>query len=81
MLAIIEETDGKVATYNTQIQDLTTQLQQAQELAAKAADAIWQFQNADIHYTQEFISNEEVEFALAELGNDAGIYGAAKLVL
>jgi len=37
------------------------ELQQAQELAAKAADAIWQFQNADIHYSQEFISNEEVE--------------------
>ena len=28
-----------------------------------------------------FFANEEVEFALAELGNDAGIYGAAKLVL
>lgn len=28
-----------------------------------------------------FFANKEVEFALAELGNDAGIYGAAKLVL
>ena len=28
-----------------------------------------------------FFANKEVKFALAELGNDAGIYGAAKLVL
>lgn len=28
-----------------------------------------------------FFANKEVEFALAQLGNDAGIYGAAKLVL
>ncbi len=28
-----------------------------------------------------FFSNKEVKFALAELGNDAGIYGAAKLAL
>jgi len=28
-----------------------------------------------------FWTNKEVEFALAELGNDAGIYGAAKLAL
>lgn len=28
-----------------------------------------------------FFANKDVKFALAELGNDAGIYGAAKLVL
>ena len=28
-----------------------------------------------------FFANKNVKFALAELGNDAGIYGAAKLVL
>lgn len=28
-----------------------------------------------------FFANEEVKFALAQLGNDAGIYGGAKLVL
>ena len=28
-----------------------------------------------------FYANKEVKFALAQLGNDAGIYGAAKLVL
>ena len=28
-----------------------------------------------------FFANKEVKFALAELGNDAGIYGAAKMVL
>lgn len=28
-----------------------------------------------------FFANKEVKFALAQLGNDAGIYGAAKLVL
>lgn len=28
-----------------------------------------------------FFANKEVQFALAELGNDAGIYGAAKMVL
>ena len=34
------------------------------------------------YYLQKaFWTNKEVEFALAELGNDAGIYGAAKLAL
>ena len=28
-----------------------------------------------------FFANEETKFALAELGNDAGICGAAKLIL
>ena len=30
---------------------------------------------------KSFFANKDVKFALAELGNDAGIYGAAKLVL
>lgn len=39
------------------------------------------------HYIKEpymenaFFANKDVKFALAQLGNDAGIYGAAKLVL
>lgn len=34
------------------------------------------------HYkTYAFVSHKETEFALASLGNDAGIYGCAKLIL
>jgi glucokinase len=34
------------------------------------------------YYTEKaFWANKQAKFALAELGNDAGIYGAAKLAL
>ena len=32
-------------------------------------------------YEKAFFANQNTKFALAELGNDAGIYGAAKLII
>ena len=47
---------------------------------SKAGEILFDFIK-EPYMEKAFFANEEVKFALAELGNDAGIYGAAKLVL
>jgi glucokinase len=47
---------------------------------SKAGEILFDFIK-EPYMEKAFFANEEVEFALAELGNDAGIYGAAKLVM
>lgn len=47
---------------------------------SKAGEILFDFIK-EPYLEKAFFANEEVKFALAELGNDAGIYGAAKLVL
>ena len=47
---------------------------------SKAGEILFDFIK-EPYMDKAFFANEEVEFALAELGNDAGIYGAAKLVM
>ena len=47
---------------------------------SKAGEILFDFIK-EPYMDKAFFANEEVKFALAELGNDAGIYGAAKLVL
>jgi len=47
---------------------------------SKAGDILFQF--IEPHFQDwAFFANKNMKFALAELGNDAGIYGAAKLLL
>lgn len=47
---------------------------------SKAGEILFDFIK-EPYLEKAFFANKEVKFALAELGNDAGIYGAAKLVL
>ena len=47
---------------------------------SKAGEILFDFIRQP-YMDKAFFANEEVKFALAQLGNDAGIYGAAKLVL
>ena len=47
---------------------------------SKAGEILFDFIKGP-YMDKAFFANEEVEFALAQLGNDAGIYGGAKLVL
>ena len=47
---------------------------------SKAGEILFDFIKQP-YMDKAFFANEEVQFALAELGNDAGIYGAAKMVL
>ena len=47
---------------------------------SKAGEILFDFIK-EPYMDKAFFANEEVKFALAELGNDAGIFGAAKLVL
>ena len=47
---------------------------------SKAGEILFDFIK-EPYMEKAFFANEEVRFALAELGNDAGIYGAAKMVL
>lgn len=47
---------------------------------SKAGEILFDFIKGP-YMEKAFFANEEVKFALAQLGNDAGIYGGAKLVL
>ena len=47
---------------------------------SKAGEILFDFIKGP-YMDKVFFANEEVKFALAKLGNDAGIYGGAKLVL
>ena len=47
---------------------------------SKAGEVLFDFIKGP-YMEKAFFANEEVKFALAKLGNDAGIYGGAKLVL
>jgi len=47
---------------------------------SKAGEVLFDFIK-EPYMEKAFFANKNVKFALAELGNDAGIYGAAKLVL
>ena len=47
---------------------------------SKAGEILFDFIKGP-YMEKAFFANKDVKFALAELGNDAGIYGAAKLVL
>ena len=47
---------------------------------SKAGEILFDFIK-EPYMQKAFFANKNVKFALAELGNDAGIYGAAKLVL
>lgn len=47
---------------------------------SKAGEILFDFIK-EPYMERAFFANSKVEFALAKLGNDAGIYGAAKLVL
>ncbi len=47
---------------------------------SKAGEILFDFIKKP-YMEKAFFANEDVKFRLAELGNDAGIYGAAKLVL
>ena len=47
---------------------------------SKAGEILFDFIKGP-YMDKAFFANEEVKFALAQLGNDAGIYGGAKLVL
>ena len=47
---------------------------------SKAGEILFDFIKGP-YMEKAFFANEEVEFALAKLGNDAGIYGGAKLAL
>lgn len=47
---------------------------------SKAGEILFDFMK-EPYMDKAFFANKDVQFALAKLGNDAGIYGAAKLVL
>lgn len=47
---------------------------------SKAGEVLFDFIK-EPYMEKAFFANKDVEFALATLGNDAGIYGAAKLIL